>query len=110
VLPACLFLLNPADIKARALLFFDSLSRSGTGSARSSASAVAGASASNPVYNLLPDMLSALVREPGLREEQFRGIMAVLLLMEYVKVGGWGWWGEEGRRGAAVGVCAGGRN
>jgi hypothetical protein len=42
-------------------------------------------------------MLSALVREPGLREEQFRGIMAVLLQNEYVKVGvGWWVWGQEG--------------
>lgn len=71
----------PSGIKERASLFFSSLAHSGSGSK----SAGAGGNA-NPVYNLLPDILSALCREEGLREEQFRIIMGELL--QYVKVGG----------------------
>jgi hypothetical protein len=71
-------------LASRASLFFESLSKSGTGSSRASASAAAGASAANPVYNLLPDVLSMLMREKGLGEEAFHTIMRELL--QYVKV------------------------
>lgn len=37
-------------------------------------------SGSNPIYNLLPDIMSALVREPSLDQAGFEAIM---------KVGGW---------------------
>jgi hypothetical protein len=49
-----------------------------------SSSAAAGASATNPVYNLLPDCLSALLAMPVLREEQLTAVLGVLL--GYVKV------------------------
>jgi hypothetical protein len=70
----------------RAVLFFESLAASGSGSSRSAGSAAAGASAANPVYNLLPDCLSALLAkaDPPLREEQMQVIMSQLL--GYVKV------------------------
>lgn len=72
----------------RAVLFFESLAASGSGSSRSAGSAAAGASAANPVYNLLPDCLSALLAKdnPPLLEEQMQVIMTQLLA--YVKVGG----------------------
>lgn len=71
------------------MLFFESLAASGSGSSRSAGSAAAGASAANPVYNLLPDCLSALLAkaDPPLREEQMQVIMSQLL--GYVKVS-WG--------------------
>jgi hypothetical protein len=53
----------PPGIQARARLFFSQLAKTGTGSTKAASSAAAGASAANPVYNLLPDMLSALCRE-----------------------------------------------
>lgn len=73
-----------AEIIDRAVLFFESLAKTGSGSTRS-ASAAAGASAANPVYNLLPDCLSALLKDERLREEQLQVIMGQLLA--YVKVG-----------------------
>jgi len=69
----------------RAVLFFDSLAKSGSGSSRASASSAAGASAANPVYNLLPDCLSKLLAKPSLTEEQVQVIIGQLL--GYVKVG-----------------------
>jgi hypothetical protein len=79
------------DLVDRAVLFFDNLAQSGSGSSRTAGSAAAGASAANPVYNLLPDCLSALLAKEGppLREEQMHAIMTQLL--GYVKVG-WGFW------------------
>jgi len=98
-----------AELVDRAVLFFESLAASGSGSSRSAGSAAAGASASNPVYNLLPDCLSALLakREPPLQEEQMRTIMAQLLA--YVnKVGGWGGTLEGGGgEGGGIGSGAG---
>jgi hypothetical protein len=75
-----------AELIDRAVLFFESLAASGSGSSRSAGSAAAGASAANPVYNLLPDCLSALLTKdnPPLLEEQMQVIMTQLLA--YVKV------------------------
>jgi hypothetical protein len=77
-----------AELVDRAVLFFESLAASGSGSSRSAGSAAAGASAANPVYNLLPDCLSTMLRkdDPPLLEEQMHVIMAQLL--GYVKVRG----------------------
>jgi hypothetical protein len=66
------------------VLFFESLAKTGSGSSTRAASAAAGASAANPVYNLLPDCLSKLLESSKLREEQLQAILAVLL--GYVKV------------------------
>lgn len=74
-----------AEIAERAVLFFESLAKTGSGSSTRAASAAAGASAANPVYNLLPDCLSKLLEDKKLREEQLQAILAVLL--GYVKVG-----------------------
>jgi hypothetical protein len=76
--------LHPAEIVERAVLFFESLAKTGSGSSARAASAAAGASAANPVYNLLPDCLSKLLESTKLREEQLQAILAVLL--GYVKV------------------------
>lgn len=38
-----------------------------------------GAQGTNPIYNLLPDMLSSLAAEPGLAPAAFQGIMRTLL-------------------------------
>lgn len=75
---------RPAEITERAALFFESLAKTGSGSSTRAASAAAGASAANPVYNLLPDCLSKLLENDKLREEQLQAILAVLLA--YVKV------------------------
>jgi hypothetical protein len=77
-----------AELVDRAVLFFESLAASGSGSSRSAGSAAAGASAANPVYNLLPDCLSTMLKkdDPPLLEEQMHVIMAQLL--GYVKVRG----------------------
>jgi hypothetical protein len=85
----CCAVLCPAELVDRAVLFFDNLAQSGSGTSRTAGSAAAGASAANPVYNLLPDCLSALLakEDPPLREEQMQAIMTQLL--GYVKVG-WG--------------------
>jgi hypothetical protein len=83
-LPCLIQLLPPAEIADRAVLFFESLAKTGSGSSTRSASAAAGASAANPVYNLLPDCLSKLLESTKLREEQLQAILAVLL--GYVKV------------------------
>eukprot|EP00775_Hariotina_reticulata_P007726 gene7726-7925_t len=72
------------EIVDRAVLFFDSLAKTGSGSSRASASAAAaGASAANPVYNLLPDCLSKLLAKVNLTEEQVQVVMGQLLA--YVK-------------------------
>jgi hypothetical protein len=75
-----------AELVDRAVLFFESLAASGSGSSRSAGSAAAGASAVNPVYNLLPDCLSTMLKkdDPPLLEEQMQVIMTQLL--GYVKV------------------------
>ena len=84
---ALLLLSAASELIDRAVLFFESLAASGSGSSRSAGSAAAGASAANPVYNLLPDCLSALLAKdnPPLLEEQIQVIMTQLLA--YVKVG-----------------------
>ena len=51
-------------------------------------------SGSNPIYNLLPDIMSALVREPSLDQAGFEAIMKVGGLCPY-----WSW--------LCVGECAG---
>uniref|UniRef100_A0A383VMF6 Condensin complex subunit 1 C-terminal domain-containing protein n=1 Tax=Tetradesmus obliquus TaxID=3088 RepID=A0A383VMF6_TETOB len=80
---AALLVDNEQEITERAALFFRSLAKTGSGSSTRAASAAAGASAANPVYNLLPDCLSKLLENDKLREEQLQAILAVLLA--YVK-------------------------
>lgn len=79
-----------AELVDRAVLFFESLAASGSGSSRSAGSSAAGASAINPVYNLLPDCLSTMLKkdDPPLLEEQMQVIMTQLL--GYVKVSSMG--------------------
>ncbi|WIA21063.1 hypothetical protein OEZ85_005385 [Tetradesmus obliquus] len=80
---AALLVDDEQEITERAALFFESLAKTGSGSSTRAASAAAGASAANPVYNLLPDCLSKLLENDKLREEQLQAILAVLLA--YVK-------------------------
>ncbi|KAF6263275.1 non-SMC mitotic condensation complex subunit 1-domain-containing protein [Scenedesmus sp. NREL 46B-D3] len=80
---AALLVDDEQEIAERAVLFFESLAKTGSGSSTRAASAAAGASAANPVYNLLPDCLSKLLEDKKLREEQLQAILAVLL--GYVK-------------------------
>jgi condensin complex subunit 1 len=88
---AVLLVDDDPEVRARAAAFFAGLAstasgggkRPGAAAAAAAAAASSGsagaAAATNPVYNLLPDILSALCRDESFPEDKFATVMSLLL-------------------------------